>query len=77
MAAATELGAVIYPPVPAFYGKPRDLDDMVNHTLGRVLDLFDIDVGHRGPLARADVGLGSSGCIRRDGRVLPCWRRRA
>ena len=45
MAAATEAGAIVYPPVPAFYARPASLDDMVNHTLGRVLDLFDIDVG--------------------------------
>ena len=45
MVAATEMGAVVYPPVPAFYARPRGIDDMVDHTLGRVLDLFDIDVG--------------------------------
>jgi len=31
--------------VPAFYSRPADIDDMVNHTVGRVLDLFDIDTG--------------------------------
>lgn len=45
MAAATEAGAIIYPPVPAFYSKPSSLDEMVNHTVARVLDLFGIDVG--------------------------------
>ncbi len=45
MAAVTEAGAVVYPPVPAFYAQPKSLADMVDHTLGRVLDLFDIDVG--------------------------------
>jgi 4-hydroxy-3-polyprenylbenzoate decarboxylase len=40
MAAVTEAGAIVYPPVPAFYAKPADLDQMVDHTLGRVLDLF-------------------------------------
>ncbi len=45
MAQATEAGAIICPPVPAFYAKPQSLDDMVNHTVGRVLDLFDIDAG--------------------------------
>lgn len=44
MTAATEMGAVIAPPVPAFYARPACLDEMVDHTLGRVLDLFDIDV---------------------------------
>lgn len=45
MTAVTEAGGVIMPPVPAFYTKPRDLDDMVTHTVCRTLDLFGIDVG--------------------------------
>jgi 4-hydroxy-3-polyprenylbenzoate decarboxylase len=45
MAAATEIGAVIFPPVPAFYSRPQSLEDMVDHTVGRVLDLFEIDAG--------------------------------
>jgi 4-hydroxy-3-polyprenylbenzoate decarboxylase len=45
MAAVTEAGAIVYPPVPAFYAKPKSLEEMVDHTLGRVLDLFDIDLG--------------------------------
>ncbi len=45
MAAVTEAGAIIYPPVPAFYAQPKSLADIVDHTLGRVLDLFDIDIG--------------------------------
>lgn len=45
MAAVTEAGAVIYPPVPAFYALPNSIAEMVDHTLARVLDLFDIDVG--------------------------------
>lgn len=44
MANAAEAGAIIYPPVPAFYGRPKTLDDVVDHTLGRVLDLFDMDL---------------------------------
>ena len=40
-----EMGVVIAPPMPAFYNKPKDLDDIVNHTVGRALDLFDIDTG--------------------------------
>ena len=44
MAAVTESGAIVYPPVPAFYTHPESLEDMVDHTLGRVLDLFDIDL---------------------------------
>ncbi len=45
MAAVTEQGAIVYPPVPAFYARPQTLDEMIDHTLGRVLDLFDIDLG--------------------------------
>lgn len=45
MTALSEMGAIIAPPVPAFYSMPESLDDMVEHTVGRVLDLFDIDVG--------------------------------
>lgn len=45
MAALAEMGAIIAPPVPAFYARPRSIEDMVDQTVGRVLDLFDIDVG--------------------------------
>jgi 4-hydroxy-3-polyprenylbenzoate decarboxylase len=45
MAELSELGAIIAPPVPAFYIRPRSLKDVVDHTVGRVLDLFDLDVG--------------------------------
>ncbi|MBJ7473781.1 MAG: 3-octaprenyl-4-hydroxybenzoate carboxy-lyase partner protein [Pseudomonadota bacterium] len=43
MTQATENGAVIMPPVPMFYSKPETIDDIVNHTTGRCLDLFEID----------------------------------
>lgn len=43
MLAATEAGAVMFPPVPAFYAKPQTLSEMVDHTIGRVLDLFDLE----------------------------------
>ena len=42
---AAQLGAVIAPPMPAFYNSPQTIDDLVNHSVGRVLDLFDIDAG--------------------------------
>ena len=45
MTALSEMGAIIAPPVPAFYARPDTIEDMVDHTVGRVLDLFDIDVG--------------------------------
>ena len=40
-----QLGAVIAPPMPAFYNFPKSIDDQVNYSVGRVLDLFGIDVG--------------------------------
>ena len=43
MTQLSEMGAVIAPPVPAFYASPPSLDDMVTQTVGRVLDLFGID----------------------------------
>lgn len=45
MAAVTEAGAIVYPPVPAFYARPQSIEEMIDHTLGRALDLFDIDLG--------------------------------
>lgn len=45
MTALAEMGAVVFPPVPAFYAAPATLDDMVNHTVGRALDQFGIDSG--------------------------------
>ncbi len=45
MAALAALGAIIAPPVPAFYSMPRSVDDIIDHTVGRALDLFDIDAG--------------------------------
>lgn len=45
MTALSEMGAIIAPPLPAFYIKPKTIDDMVDHSVGRVLDLFDIETG--------------------------------
>jgi 4-hydroxy-3-polyprenylbenzoate decarboxylase len=45
MLAATEAGAIVMPPVPAFYDRPRSIDDLVTTTVCRALDLFDIDLG--------------------------------
>ena len=44
MVAVTEMGAVVYPPVPAFYAKPETVDDIVGQSVGRALDLFELDV---------------------------------
>jgi len=43
MEAVTLMGGVIFPPVPAFYSQAKSIDDLVNHTVGRVLDLFGVD----------------------------------
>ncbi|WP_282606664.1 UbiX family flavin prenyltransferase [Pelagibius sp. Alg239-R121] len=45
LVALSEMGAVIAPPVPAFYTNPQSVDDIVEHSIGRVLDLFGIDSG--------------------------------
>jgi flavin prenyltransferase len=45
MVQLAEMGTIIAPPVPAFYARPTSLTEMVDHTVGRVLDLFDIDSG--------------------------------
>ena len=41
----SELGAIVAPPMPAFYNKPKTLDDVIDHTVGRLLDLFGLDTG--------------------------------
>ncbi|WP_233235006.1 UbiX family flavin prenyltransferase [Bordetella sp. LUAb4] len=46
MTSVTEMGGIIFPPVPAFYNLPSSLDDVVNHTVGRVLDLFGVQHEH-------------------------------
>lgn len=43
MTTVTEMGGIIFPPLPGFYHKPQSIEEMVDHTLGRVLDLFAID----------------------------------
>jgi 2,5-furandicarboxylate decarboxylase 2 len=49
MLAVTEMGGIIFPPVPAFYAGPKSIDEMVAHTVARVLDLFGV---HSPTLAR-------------------------
>jgi 4-hydroxy-3-polyprenylbenzoate decarboxylase len=68
MTALSEMGAVIAPPVPAFYAKPQSLDEMIDQTLGRVLDLFELDAGtvrRWGEPASAGAPLRSRGSGRR------------
>jgi 4-hydroxy-3-polyprenylbenzoate decarboxylase len=43
MAAATDMGAIIAPPVPAFYCKPSSIADLIHHSINRTLDLFGLD----------------------------------
>lgn len=56
MLAVTEMGGIIAPPVPAFYTKPKSLEEMVTHTIGRTLDLFDIETCNF-PRWGEDIGL--------------------
>ncbi|MEZ2354138.1 UbiX family flavin prenyltransferase [Caballeronia sp. RCC_10] len=53
MTAVTEMGGVIFPPLPAFYHKPATIDELVNHTVARVIDLFGVSE----PVAAAWQGL--------------------
>jgi 4-hydroxy-3-polyprenylbenzoate decarboxylase len=43
MVQLAEMGAIIFPPVPSFYDEPKAIDDIINSTIGRVLDLFNIE----------------------------------
>jgi len=45
MVAVTQMGGIICPPVPAFYQQPQTIDDLINDSVGRVLDLFDLESG--------------------------------
>ena len=42
---ASQIGAIIAPPMPAHYSNPQSVDDLVDHHVGRILDLFDLDPG--------------------------------
>lgn len=63
MLTVTQMGAIVAPPVPAFYAKPENLEDMVAHTIGRALDLFGIDTGgvRRWKATDAAAGTNRSG----------------
>jgi flavin prenyltransferase len=56
MLALSRMGAVIAPPVPAFYNDPQSIDDLIDHTVGRVLDLFGLEL----PALRRWVGMGAN-----------------
>jgi 4-hydroxy-3-polyprenylbenzoate decarboxylase len=55
MLSVTEMGGIIFPPVPAFYAKPNSLEDMVTHTIGRTLDLFGLET-YNFPRWGEDIG---------------------
>jgi 4-hydroxy-3-polyprenylbenzoate decarboxylase len=69
----TRMGVVIAPPLPAFYNGPKSLDDVVNHTCTRLLDLFDI---HLGTAERWDGIMGVGGKQDLPKHVLPMRRSR-
>ncbi|MCK5554223.1 MAG: UbiX family flavin prenyltransferase [Deltaproteobacteria bacterium] len=43
MVRASEMGAIIFPPLPTFYNRPETLEEVLDHTIGRILDLFEIE----------------------------------
>ena len=76
MVALTRIGAVIFPPVPAFYHRPKTLDDVINQTVTRILDQFDIDVKlfHRwddeGMSRHPDAGKATSLAVAKERREV-------
>ncbi len=73
---AAQLGAVIAPPIPAFYDEPVTIDDQVNHSVGRILDQFGLDLGivkrwqgTRGPSVSIETKAAAEN--RRESEVLP------
>lgn len=57
MVSVTEMGAIVFPPVPAFYQRPQTVDDIVGHTVSRLVDLLDLP----NPLAPRWQGLSTPG----------------
>jgi 4-hydroxy-3-polyprenylbenzoate decarboxylase len=43
MLRVSEMGAIVFPPIPAFYHRPRTIDELIDHTVGKILDLFEIE----------------------------------
>ncbi len=62
-----EIGAIVCPPVPAFYQRPQTIGQIVDHTLSRILDLLEIELPHElstrwgGPTRRAETGVSGNG----------------
>ena len=44
MTSVTEMGGIVFPPLPAFYHRPKSIDEMVDHTVSRILEMVGIDV---------------------------------
>jgi 4-hydroxy-3-polyprenylbenzoate decarboxylase len=70
MTSVTEMGGIIFPPMPAFYQRPRSVEELVDHTVGRVLDLFSIShqlaprwQGLKGVPAQAPLPVDSAGTV--------------
>ena len=61
MAAVTEMGAIVAPPMPAFYTRPASIDDIVNQSVARVLDLFNIETDMQRWPGLKDSGLKENG----------------
>jgi 4-hydroxy-3-polyprenylbenzoate decarboxylase len=68
MTQLSEMGAVIAPIVPAFYTRPKTLDDMIDHSIGRLVDLFGIDLGtvHRWKETASEAPSGLNGKRKRE-----------
>ena len=62
----SDMGAVVAPLVPAFYSRPRSIEDIVNHTVGRLLDLFEIETDIVKRWKEGEVGTGSDSLLGRD-----------
>jgi 4-hydroxy-3-polyprenylbenzoate decarboxylase len=67
MTALAEMGAIIAPPVPALYARPNSVDDLIDHSVGRVLDLFGLDSGE---VRRWGETVGRGTDLPRRGRAL-------
>jgi 4-hydroxy-3-polyprenylbenzoate decarboxylase len=67
MTALAEMGAIIAPPVPALYARPNSVDDLIDHSVGRVLDLFGLDSGE---VRRWGETVGRGTDLSRRGRAL-------
>jgi 4-hydroxy-3-polyprenylbenzoate decarboxylase len=66
MSQVSEIGAIVAPIVPAFYTRPKTLDELIDHSVGRLLDLFGIDLGtvHRWKEPTSESPSGVSGARR-------------